>query len=132
MKFLAALFALCASAFAAAPDVSGLSAGTVTSGAVKLSASVTTNGSTTKVTFRYGFGGNLDKKQAMSLSDATKVQTAKVNLTSLVGGQTYHFKVEALNADGTTTVDGSDFVVPSYAPTAHAGDRVMSVNCSVE
>ena len=117
MKFLAALFALCASAFAAAPDVSGLSAGTVTSGAVSLSASVTTNGSTTKVTFRYGFGGNLDKKQAMSLSDATKVQTAKVNLTSLVGGQTYHFKVEALNADGTTTVDGSDFVVPSYAPT---------------
>lgn len=117
MKFLAALFALCASAFAAAPTVGGLAAGTVISGAVTLSASVTTNGGTTNVTFHYGFGGNLDQKKVVSLSDAASAQTAKINLTSLTGGQTYHFKVEAVNGDGTTEVDGSDFAVPAYAPT---------------
>ncbi len=117
MKILAALLALCASAFATAPAVSGLTAGAVVTGNVTLSASVTTNDSTTNVTFRYGFGGNLDKKQVVSLSNSSSAQTASVNLTSLVGGQTYHFKVEAVNGDGTTEVDGSDFVIPGYAPT---------------
>ena len=117
MKFLAALLALCASALAAVPTVGGLTVGPISSGAVTLSSSVTTNDSTTNVTFRYGFGGNLDKKQVVSLSNASSAQTAKVNLTSLVGGQTYHFKVEAVNGDGTTEVDGSDFTVPGYAPT---------------
>ena len=117
MKFLAALLALCSSVLAAAPTVVGLTVGPISGGAVTLSASVTTNDSTTNVTFRYGFGGNLDKKQVVSLSNASSAQTAKVSLTSLVGGQTYHFKVETVNGDGTTEVDGSDFTVPGYAPT---------------
>ena len=87
MKFLAALLALCASALAAVPTVGGLTVGPISSGAVTLSSSVTTNDSTTNVTFRYGFGGNLDKKQVVSLSNASSAQTAKVNLTSLVGGR---------------------------------------------
>ncbi len=117
MKFLAAFLALCVSAYAAAPSVSGLTAGPVSSGAISLSASVTTNGTTSNVTFHYGFGGELDKKQVVSLSSAASAQTAKVNLASLAGGQTYHYKVEAVNGDGTTEVDGSDFAVPAYAPT---------------
>ncbi len=118
MKFLVALLTLAVSAFAAAPTVSTPAASApINNGATTLSVKVLTNGGTTNVTFSYGIGTDRSLTALVSLSDLAGEQTASASLAGLAGGQTYHFKIVAANADGTALRDGVDFVVPKYPPT---------------
>ncbi len=116
MKFLVALLTLAVSAFAAAPTVSTPAASAPVTGATTLSVKVLTNGATTNVTFSYGIGTDRSLTTLVSLSDVATEQTASASLAGLAGGQTYHFKVQATNADGTSFLDGVDFTVPKYPP----------------
>lgn len=120
MKVIAALLATATFSWAAAPVVTSPTVDAVTTGSTILRATVDTDSKATTVTFKFGISGSeLTGRQIVTLPPTPRSQQTTINLTGLVGGQTYSFTVQGNNSDGDgTLVNGPDFPVPSYRPTA--------------
>jgi hypothetical protein len=125
MKIFATLFAstvfaaLAGIAHAAAPTATPAAVVAPINGATQLSAAITTGDKPTKVVFNYGLVGALNQTATVYLAATPNTPTATVNVSKLVGNQTYHFNVVVANTDAPAgvTADGTDFAVPAYAPT---------------
>ncbi len=83
------------------PTVSVQSATPGANGAATLAANVTTNGAVTTVTFSYGLTTNYTNTATVSVPDAAGVQVVPAVLANLIGNQTYHFQISAVNSAGT-------------------------------
>jgi len=108
---------------ASTPSVSTSAAATIRKTTATLNGSVTANNASTTVTFDYGettsYGSSATADQSpLTGSDATSVSAG---ISSLSANTTYHFRVKAVNSEGT--IYGSDATFTTtptpVAPTAN-------------
>lgn len=128
-------FALCASsAQALSPSVGSKAASNVDYSTATLNGTVNPNGLETKTYFEYGptaaYGSKTEEVSVGSGSSA--LETAKA-VSGLTPNTTYHYRVVATNADGTSTGGDRTFTVgwSVQAPAATSGTSVFEdVSCS--
>jgi hypothetical protein len=88
----------------AAPTVTTTAAASVNDTTARLNGTVNPNGQATTVYFEYGTStGYGTKTQAASGGSGTSARSVSAALTGLTGGATYHFRLVATNAAGTTS-----------------------------
>ncbi|MBO9606877.1 MAG: S-layer homology domain-containing protein [Paenibacillaceae bacterium] len=92
------------------PSATTAAATAVTHSGAKLNGSVNDNGMSTTVTFEYGLTDNYGSDAAAATGGTVAAgdgnTAVSVTLTELLPDMTYHFRVKAVNGNGTTT--GSD------------------------
>jgi hypothetical protein len=114
-------------AFALAPTITAPLGTGKPNGEATLSANITAGGAATTVTFSYGLTGPAYGSSATVQVVATAVnQPTSADLTGLSKGQTYHFKIDATNADGTATTGDLTFFEPAAIVTTGAATTVAA------
>ncbi|HET9118721.1 MAG TPA: fibronectin type III domain-containing protein, partial [Pseudonocardiaceae bacterium] len=101
-----------------APQVSTGGATAASPTSETLAGTVDPEGSATSYVFQYGTGPSYGFQSAsVSAGAGTAAVSASATLTGLNPNTTYHYRLEATNANGTT--DGADgtFTTPALAPT---------------
>ncbi|HEY4277538.1 MAG TPA: fibronectin type III domain-containing protein [Conexibacter sp.] len=99
-----------AAASAASPNVSTLPANGVTQTAVTLHGTVNPHGVATSYSFQWGTSASYGQETpSSSAGSASAARNVSFRLTGLTPGTTYHFRVVASNADGTTVGVGRTF-----------------------
>lgn len=105
----------------AAPDVQSPAASGVTTSGATLGASVNAHNQATTVRVEYGpttaYGSSTAAQSMATTDDAPHATTAAVS--DLAAGQTYHFRVVATNATGTTTGGDGTFTTAPAPGTAY-------------
>jgi alpha-tubulin suppressor-like RCC1 family protein len=89
-----------------------------------LAAEVNANDVDTTVSFEFGTDSTLAKAESASVSDAVKGTTAKAvsaSITKLSAATTYHYRVVATNAVGTSKGDIKSFTTKGAKPVAVTG-----------
>lgn len=87
------------------PTVHTLPATDVTTTTARLNGDITSTGSSTTVWFEWGTDPNLstyNTTTSQSVGSSASTQAVSMDLTGLVTGTTYHFRVAASNASGTS------------------------------
>ncbi|MEI6683957.1 MAG: T9SS type A sorting domain-containing protein [Bacteroidota bacterium] len=102
-----------------APTVITLAATAVAGTTATLNGSVNANSASTTVTFNYGLTVAYGNTVAATPGTVTGNSATPVlaNLTGLLPATTYHFRVSATNAVGTTNGGDLTFTTPALAPT---------------
>jgi len=114
---LAIALALAVGAFAAsAPDVSDEAAGAVGENSATLSASVNPSGQETTYAFEYGTSSYTNQTATQSAGAGTRHVAVTAQVTSLRPGTTYHYRLIATNAAGTSTGADATFKTAGIAP----------------
>ncbi len=117
--FLLAVFAASTALAASSPSVSTGVASAVAENSVTVSGTINPGGTDTQYKFQYGpttsYGLQSGLVDAGSGSSATAVTA---NLTNLAAGTTYHFRVVATNANGTTSGQDATFITTGTAPAS--------------
>jgi len=114
----------------AAPSATTLAITSLTNTTATLNGSVNANGSTTTVSFEYGttflYGSTADATPA-TVSGITPASVS-YELTGLVPGQKYHFRVKAVSAGGTTYGEDIKFTTtqPSTVGTLDATNMTQT------
>jgi hypothetical protein len=127
--------ALClaaSSALALSPSVASKAATNVDYTTATLNGSVNPNGLETKTYFEYGPTISYGTKTAEVGvgSGSSALETAKA-VTSLTPNTTYHYRVVATNADGTSTGGDRTFTVGwKVEPLAESGTKLKDVSCA--
>jgi phosphodiesterase/alkaline phosphatase D-like protein len=103
-----------------APIVTADPAGSVTTSGASLSGTVDPGGDDTAWHFDYGVGA-YDQTVAGDTVSGTSPQPVARNLTGLLPGTEYQYRLSATNAAGTQTATGT-FTTDVAAPTAATGD----------
>lgn len=107
-----------ASSASPVPTVTTLAATNITSSAATLNGNVNPNGSSTNYYFQWGtttsYGNNTSTASAGSGSSVVNVNA---NISGLVAGTTYHFRLVAQNSAGTTNGNDMTFTAASAAVT---------------
>lgn len=104
----ALLFA--SAALAAAPAATTGAAGSVTYQSAVLSGSVKPGGESTVVYFQYGSTGEYGAQSAPTqVAAGTKAVPVSITVTGLAAGTTYHYRLVASNATGTSLGAGRTF-----------------------
>jgi hypothetical protein len=101
------------------PIVVTQAATAVTSTTATLNGTVNANGANTTVSFEYGlttaYGTTVPGVPA--LVTGTTVTPVLANITGLLPGNTYHFRVNGVNSNGTTNGNDMTFNTPPILPT---------------
>ena len=105
------------------PAVTTNPATNVASFSATLNGSVNPHGATTTVYFQYGPTTSYGSTTPMQTQTGNTVRTVSANLTGLTASTTYHFRIVAHNASGTT--NGSDRTFTTLSPT---GSPVVTTN----
>jgi hypothetical protein len=112
----------------AAPTVTTKAASSVKDTSATLNGSVNPNGLATTVYFEYGTSTSYGTKTpAVSAGSGTGTKSVSAAVTGLTGGATYHFRLVATNATGTTNGADQTFatagkpILHTLAPTAVTG-----------
>ncbi|HSQ71452.1 MAG TPA: LamG domain-containing protein, partial [Rubrivivax sp.] len=85
-----------------------------------LNGTVTSNGAATTVSFAYGTSttyGNAVTADPSPLNPSASEAAVSYSLTGLACGTTYHYRVQAANAAGTTNGNDTTFTTPSCLPS---------------
>jgi hypothetical protein len=99
----------------AVPTVTAKPASSVKDTSATLNASVNPNGQSTTLTFEYGTSTSYGAKTpTASAGSGTSTKSISTSVTGLTGGATYHFRLVATNATGTTT--GADQTFTTSGP----------------
>ena len=95
-----------------APTICCLGIDTVNASTISFRGFVNANNSSTTVTFEYGttmsYGTNASATPS-PISGTTFTQVNSANITGLIGGTTYYFRIKAVNASGTTYSPGQSY-----------------------
>jgi len=113
----------------AIPAVTTGSATSVTSNSVTLNGTVNPNGDSTTVVFEYGLttGYGSEATATQSPLSGTTNQSVNADLTGLVPGNTYHFRVKGTNSAGDSSGDDRTFITDIAVPAATT-DSATSVS----
>jgi hypothetical protein len=105
----------------AAPTVTTKTASSVKDTTATLNGSVDPNGQATTYYLEYGTSTSYGvKTPAVSAGSGTSAKSVSAAVTGLTGGATYHFRLVATNASGTTS--GADLTfLTSGQPISHTG-----------
>ena len=103
-----------------APTATTLAATNKTATGAKLNGSLNANNASTTVTFEYGLTASYGQTVTASPSPVTGNSNTNVGatITGLTAGTTYHFRVKAVNAVGTSYGSDMTFTTEGLAPTA--------------
>ena len=108
---------------AAAPSATTDAASAIAANSATLNGQVNPNGASTTVTFEYGltteYGNSVTAAESPLPNTAN--QGVSSDLTGLTSGQTYHYRVKAVNSVGTTYGSDQTFTTESTAPGAETG-----------
>jgi hypothetical protein len=105
----------------AAPTVTTKAASSVKDTSATLNGSVDPNGVTTTFYFEYGTSTSYGTKTpAASAGSGTNTKSVSAAVTGLTGGTTYHFRLVATNATGTTNGADQTFATAGK-PILHTG-----------
>lgn len=101
------------------PSITSVNASNITSSGAVLSGQVNPNGLATTVYFQYGtdttYGTGTTQEQSLSAGLSPLAVTAA--LTGLQASTTYHYRLVAISASGTSTSPDATFVTPNpFAP----------------
>jgi MSHA biogenesis protein MshQ len=101
------------------PTVSTLAATSISATGATLNGRVSSNGSSTTVTFEYGlttaYGSTTTASQSPLISSASNTAVSAA-VTALVCGQTYHFRVKGVNSVGTANGGDLSFATSACLP----------------
>ena len=115
----------------AKPTVTAKGATNVTGSGATANASVNPKGLQTTYYFKYGPTTSYGKRTpTRSLAAGTTAQAVSAALTGLTSGTTYHYRVVATNALGTTTGGDRSFKTKGVAPTKPAAPGVLTANAT--
>jgi len=113
--------------YVAAPIVTTTAVGSITSTGVTLKGTVNANNASTAVTFDYGlttsYGTNVTATQ--SPLSGTTTTPVTILISGLIPNTTYHYRVNAVNAGGTT--NGTDLTFTTSAALATATTLAATV-----
>ncbi|MGH2850835.1 MAG: hypothetical protein ACRDLP_09485, partial [Solirubrobacteraceae bacterium] len=105
-----------------APSVTGSPASTVTGSSAVLNATVNPNGNPTNYVFQYGFSSSYGSQTASaSAGSGTSASHVSATVHGLSPGTTYHFRLLATNALGSTGGADTTFATAKIAPSATTG-----------
>lgn len=111
----------------AAPSVSTGAASNVTDSTATVSGTVNPNGLTTSYRFDYGTTTTYTTSTvAGSISASTNATAVAASVSGLLPNTTYHYRVEATNADGTTFGSDATFTTSSTTGTCTPGSVVAA------
>jgi phosphodiesterase/alkaline phosphatase D-like protein len=118
-----------------APSATTLAATNVLTTSVTFNGQVNANELSTTVTFEYGLTTSYGSSVTATPGTVTGTTNTSVsaNLTGINPGATYHFRVKAVNALGTTNGDDKTFTTSGQAPavTTTAATHVLAVTATV-
>ena len=104
------------------PDVTTGNAGAVTTTSALLTGTVNAHGKATTFVFEFGTSTVYGQQVAGSAGSANSPVSVSGQATGLSPGTTYHYRLAATNADGTTQGADQTFTTPAAtAPTAGTG-----------
>ena len=105
------------------PSATTGTASGITTVAATLGGTVNANDGSTTVTFEYGTDTNYGSEATAAESPVSGTTDTAVSaaLSGLTPGTTYHFRVKAVNAEGTTLGSDATFTTLGAAPTATTG-----------
>jgi hypothetical protein len=122
----------CTGGSGSAPTVSTVAASGVTSSGATLNGTVSSNGSSTTVTFNYGptvsYGSTVTASQS-PLASGAGAASVSYALTGLTCGTTYHFRVVGANSAGTSNGGDLSFTT-SACPTAFSAYEASVSNAA--
>ena len=97
------------------PKADTIAASSLTSSSATLNASVNANSNSTTVTFEYGLTTSYGSTATATQSPVTgNVDTSvSANITGLLAGTTYNYRVKAVNSQGTTYGTNATFIAAS-------------------
>ena len=112
------------------PTASTEKATEITKTTATLNATVNPNWLSTTVSFEYGlttsYGNSILVDQSPILGDTNMVVSA--NISDLITGETYHYRIVATNSLGTTTGDDMNFVVDYIIGGNSAGGIIFYID----
>ena len=121
-------FPACSTSSGSPPSVTTGSASSVGSSSATVAGTVNPNGLATTYHFDYGsstsYGSQAPGSPYPSAGSGTTAQSVSTNLTGLSAGTTYHFRLEATNASGTTYGSDQTFTTSAGISTAPQGTWV--------
>lgn len=103
-----------------------------------IGANITTNGGETDVFVEYGLTnkyGSIVEAEESPLNDGENAQAITTLLTGLTEGTTYHYRLKAVNAKGTTIGTDQTFAtLDALAPTiaSEAEDEITQLEADIE
>ena len=110
----------------AAPTVTDSPASTVTGNSAVLNAGVNPNGDATNYVFQYGFSSSYGMQTASaSAGSGTTPSHLSATVHNLSPGTTYHFRLLATNALGSTGGADTTFTTAKLAPSATTGGTTV-------
>ena len=108
-----------ASSSLARPTINSSSASNIVISTATLNAAVTPNGDTTSVAFEYGTSVSYGSTtSSQSIGSGNSPQSIATNLSGLDANTTYHFRVIATNAQGTSQGPNQTFTTSTTLPQA--------------
>ncbi len=108
-----------ASSSLARPTINSSSASNIVISTATLNAAVTPNGSATSVAFEYGTSVSYGSTtSSQSIGSGNSPQSVATNLSGLAANTTYHFRVIATNAQGTSYGPNQTFNTSTTLPQA--------------
>ncbi|HET9720841.1 MAG TPA: fibronectin type III domain-containing protein [Solirubrobacteraceae bacterium] len=129
--------ALAVAAGNAAPTATSSAASSVSSNGATLNGTVNPNGLDTQYAFQYGTSPSYGEETSLKPAGAgSTAETVSAAVGGLQAGTTYHFRVIAMNADGTSVSDDLTFTTTGTAtagvpPTATTGGSSGATNSTV-
>lgn len=99
------------------PTTTTAAASSVGSSTATLNGTVNPNGASTTIFFQYGTTTAYGAQTANQVFTGNSVQNVTANVGGLAGGTTYHYRLVAKNAGGTTTGSDVTFTTASGTPT---------------
>jgi hypothetical protein len=118
-----------ASALGAAPGATTSPASAVTSTSASLNGTVSPNQENTTYHFDYGLTTSYGSKTPNGTVNGNKSKNVTSKVTGLAPSTTYHFRLVAVNASGTT--NGADMSFKTAAPGTGGGGGANSVTISL-
>jgi len=116
---------------ATAPTATSGSASAVTASGATVSATVNPNGTSTTYAFQYGTSSNYGSQTATtSAGSGTSAQSVHATLSGLTSHTTYHYRVVATSAAGTTSGSDQTFTTTAVPPTVSVSSPSLVTSSS--
>ncbi|MBM3405068.1 MAG: hypothetical protein FJY10_09305, partial [Bacteroidetes bacterium] len=117
--------------FDSRPTVKTLTATNVTTVSATLNGKVSPNGLATNYYFQWGISTSYgNTTSTVSAGTGTVFVNVNAGITGLSGGSTYHYRIVAINSDGTTYGQDQQFIPGSAQLTTTAASSITSTSAT--
>jgi hypothetical protein len=120
-----------AASAASAPTATTSSSSSVTASGATVAGSVNPNGTSTTYAFQYGTTTNYGSQtQTTSAGSGTSAESVHATLSGLISHTTYHYRIVATSASGSTPGSDQTFTTAAVPPTASVSSPSLVTSSS--